>query len=71
MYGEGAYAMTVVKEVEVTEQYLGLPRDKIKCQNIERLEECTTREYLQNVQNQCNCVPFGLNGLVVHEQVKI
>ena len=53
--------MSAVKEIRVTEDYLGLEEETRKCQNQESFEDCTTREYLQTVEKHCHCVPYGLN----------
>ena len=60
MYGEGSYAISAVKEMKVTDEFLGLDVNTRKCQNEEPFESCTTRQYLENIREQCNCVPFPL-----------
>ena len=69
LFGEGTYGMTDVKVVEATENYLGLDEDTRKCQIEETFEKCTTREYLHNVNEKCNCVPYGLSLLSPKSQV--
>ena len=49
MYGGGNYALTAVKEMSVTDQFLGLKEEDKKCQNLESFESCTTRNYLQSI----------------------
>ena len=61
--------MSDVKEVKVTEDYLGLDEDIRKCQKIETFEDCTTREYLKTVLRKCNCVPYGLRTFSKQNQV--
>ena len=51
MYGEGNYALTAVKEVSVTQSFLGLSSEDKKCQNLESLEDCSTRSYLQSIRS--------------------
>ena len=46
--------------MKVTDDYLGLDEDVRKCQNIEPFENCTTRQYLDSVLRQCNCIPYAL-----------
>ena len=60
--------MSVVKEIKVTEDYLGLEEETRKCQNQESFEECTTRGYLEMIQKDCNCVPYGLNTFFAENQ---
>ena len=64
LYGEGAYAISAVKKIEVTDEYLGLDEDVRKCQNLEPFENCTTRQYLQAVQNECNCVLYPMRQFI-------
>ena len=61
--------MSDVKEVKVTSEYLGLIEDARKCQNVERFEECTTREYFKAVKEECKCVPYGLKQYSLENQV--
>ena len=60
VYGEGNYAISVVKEIKVTYEYLGMDENVRNCQSIEPFENCTTRQYLESVQRECNCIPYGL-----------
>ena len=39
MYGEGNFALTAVKEMSVTEPFLGLKDEDKKCQNLESFED--------------------------------
>ena len=63
LHGEGSYAITDVKEITVSDEFLGLDETIRKCQNIEPFENCTTRQYLDTVKKECKCVPFALNTL--------
>ena len=60
MYGAGTYAISAVKDIKVTDDYLGLDGNIRKCQSEETFEQCISREYLHAVQLDCNCVPYGL-----------
>ena len=51
MYGEGNYALTAVKEISVTQSFLGLKEEDKKCQNLESLEDCSTKGYLQSIRS--------------------
>ena len=51
MYGEGNYALTAVKSVSVTQSFLSLKPEDKKCQNLESLEECSTKSYLQSIRS--------------------
>ena len=70
-FGEGSYAISAVKEIKVTEEYIQLDKNILKCQNKETFENCTTREYLQMVKNHCNCVPYALKNLLKTKMVTI
>ena len=50
-----------VMEIKVTDEYMGLDEEVRNCQNKEPFENCTTRQYLETVQNQCNCTPYALS----------
>ena len=63
VYGEGSYAISAVKEIKVTDEFLGLDEDVRKCQNKEALENCTARQYRNTVLEQCQCIPFALKKL--------
>ena len=67
--GEGNYALSVIKEVEVTDDFLGLQLPTRKCQNDEKYEDCTTRKYLTKLENECHCVPYRLKNFTIQNQV--
>ena len=71
LHGEGSYAMSAVKDIRVTEEFLGLDEDSKECRSGETFKECTTREYLHTVNTNCKCVPYGLKHLSSKNQVKI
>ena len=58
--GEGEYNLNVLKEIDVTDAYLGLDQGVRGCQTKESLNNCTTRHYIENLLNKCNCLPFAL-----------
>ena len=45
LIGEGEYNLDNLKEIKITDSYLGLDQDVRKCQNEESLFSCTTRQY--------------------------
>ena len=61
--GEGNYALSNVKEFDVTDGFIDLGEEVTECQDQESFEECYTREYLQLAQEQCACTPFSLSHL--------
>ena len=60
LVGEGEYNLNILKEIKVTDSYLGLDPSIKGCQNTETLEKCTTRYYIDNLIAQCKCVPFNM-----------
>ena len=61
--GEGNYALSNVKEFDVTEGFLNLGEEVTECQDQESFEECNTRKYLQLARKECGCTPFSLSHL--------
>ena len=47
-----------MKEIKVTDEYLGLDDDIKNCQTTESFEDCTTRQYLDTLLEQCGCLPL-------------
>ena len=60
LYGEGDYNLNVVKEVKVTESFLGLDSDVKGCNMEETFENCTTKIYVETVTQKCGCLPFNI-----------
>ena len=61
LVGEGEYNLDVLKEVKVTDSYLGLDQDIRDCQNEEPYHNCTTRLYMNSILKKCRCLPLHLN----------
>ena len=60
LHGEGEYNLNVVKEVTVTESYLGLDKSVTECQMVEDFQECGTQHYITTLMRKCNCLPFAV-----------
>ena len=60
LVGEGKYNLDAVKEITVTESYLGMDMDTRKCQNEEPMENCITRNFIESVFQQCGCLPLSI-----------
>ena len=58
LIGEGAYNLNVLKEIKVTESYIGLDQEVTKCQSKESFYTCTTRNYIDAIVAQCKCLPL-------------
>ena len=70
VHGEGTYALSVVKEMKVTDEYLGLDENIRKCQNRESFEDCTTRNYIDEIHLRCKCDPYSWKGIVTNNLVE-
>ena len=60
LVGEGEYNLNVVKEIEVTDSYMGLDQDVRGCQNKEPYDDCTTKIYMDTIIGECGCLPFNI-----------
>ena len=60
LVGEGEYNLNSLKEILVTDSYLGLEQDVIQCQNEEPFDNCTTRQYRNTILGECGCLPLKL-----------
>lgn len=52
--------MNVVKEIRVTESFIGLSLGVKQCQNEEAYSDCETKAYLSALIDNCKCLPFDL-----------
>ena len=59
-HGPGDYKMSVLKKTSSSDMFLDLADTKKKCQ-VEKREMCTVKEWLANLRNRCNCIPFKLS----------
>ena len=73
MIGDGEYNMNILTEIKTTDPYLGLDQNIKKCQSTEALNNCTTRQYLNALLNQCRCLPLNLrlSEKVFHESTNL
>ena len=58
LVGEGHYALEDIKDIKVTEEFLGLGQDITKCQTREFRADCVSRRYLEQVLTSCHCAPL-------------
>ena len=54
------YNLNVVKEVEVTQDFLGMEENERNCQNYESFDNCKSRLYFAKLKNTCKCIPFHM-----------
>ena len=59
LIGEGEYNLNVLKEIKVTESYLGLDENITGCHNEESFM-CTTKEYVDTTLKNCGCLPLNM-----------
>ena len=59
-FKSGSYAISALKRMTGTDNFLELPVGQKKCQ-IETFEACWTKMYVESVQSQCGCVPWALS----------
>ena len=52
--------MNSLKEIKVTESYMGLDQDIRGCQIEETFDNCTSRFYIENLRKHCECLPFQI-----------
>ena len=60
LQGEGKYGLSAIKDIEVTEQFLGLGDTVTLCQTEEYRVDCLSRVYREKVLSQCKCSPFEM-----------
>ena len=60
LFGEGQYNLNNMKEISVTDSFLGLDRDDRNCQNIETYDSCKTRLYIEKLREKCECLPLSI-----------
>ena len=60
LFGEGQYNLNNIKEISVTDSFMGLDKGMRKCQNIETFDDCKTRLYVEHMRKECGCLPLSL-----------
>ena len=67
IFEEGQYNFLSLKEIVVTDSFMGLDRETKHCQNVEAYDDCKTKSYVENLRRECGCLPFALR---LSEKVK-
>ena len=69
-FGPGVYSMHILKKMSGTESFQQLQDNQKKCQ-VHNRELCQTNKYFDQVQENCNCVPWSMatenNNEVFHQ----
>ena len=60
LFGEGQFNLLSLKEIAVTDSFMGLDKETRKCQNIETYDDCKTRLYIEHLRQECGCLPLSL-----------
>ena len=60
LIGEREYNLNALIEIEASDSYLSLDEDVRECHNEESVHNCTTRNYIDNMRKQCNCLPLNI-----------
>ena len=73
LQGEGHYSLSEIKDIEVTEEFVGLGEKVTHCQTEEYRVDCLSSKYREKVLSQCQCSPLSLRshyGDEVRESLK-
>ena len=60
LIGEGEYNINALKEIKVTDAYLGLDQETRGCQTKEPYFNCTTKQYIETIRSKCGCLPSNI-----------
>ena len=60
LVGEGKFNLNALKEIKVSESFLGLSNEVKRCQTKETYNDCTTKKYLEKLLENCKCYPLNL-----------
>ena len=63
LIGVREYNLNALKEIQVTDSYLGLDKYIRNCQNEEPFYNCTTRKYNTTILEECGCLPLKMRFL--------
>ena len=69
-YGSGSIRIKGIKQIQVTDDYLGLDLQTRGCQNETMYEDCVTELYLDLLKEECKCLPFNLQNFSKREEIK-
>ena len=58
LIGEFQFNLQSLKEIKVSDSFLGLNVNLRKCQNIETNIDCKTRLYIKNMMKEGGCLPL-------------
>ena len=64
LIGEGEYNLNALKEIKVTDSFMGLKQHIKGCHDEKPFLNCTTNLYIDNVLGLCGCVPFKIRSTI-------
>ena len=59
--GEGQYNLNVLKQIRVTDSFLGLDENVRGCQSQEPYDNCTMRNFIELMKEKCGCITLAMN----------
>ena len=65
---EGQYNLNNLKEIFVTDSFMGLDGATKNCQKTETYDDCKTWLHVDNLRKECGCLPLSLT---LSEKVKV
>ena len=51
----------MLKQIEVTDSFLGLHENVRACQNHEPYDNCTMRTFIELMKEKCGCITLAMN----------
>ena len=69
LFGEGNYAITDIKEVKVTEEFLGPDGVTRGCHRNSELDHCGIKTFLEKAKLHCGCITNSLRRFFPEEKV--
>ena len=67
IFEEGQYNLNNLKEITVTDSFIGLDREIKHCQDVVAYDECKAKSYVEILRQECGCLPLALR---LSEKVK-
>ena len=60
---EGQYNLNSFKEYLITDSFLEFNKRNNFCQDVETIDDCRTREFIENLRQKCGCIPFSISSI--------
>ena len=60
LVGFHEFNLNVMKEVKVTNDFLGLDKSIQGCEMEKSFDNCTTLKMIENIKKECKCLPFNI-----------